>query len=606
MASTKQNDSQKSGPSDALKSHGLSLSHSKLDSYSGISDENDRNSNLSPSKSTDPTRKKTFKITSVKKGGSGDIGGDNDADSIDGLDESQTEDLSSEFYDSSKATDLDMDLQDCMNIPLTPDEMTSTTTIVVKQKPDQNSQSRFRVVKIETKEPFRRGKWVCYDFFDTAPTSVVTVEKNGSKMMEDSIIQSALSGNLSSSSSVHYVQDVNDSSSNIFIPPVVPMSPPRTDGQHILSDVFTPIQPAPASHVLSQLDGLSSDVLTPFIAQQVLMSVASVPSSSTSFHNLAQSGHATIIQSLPHSSLFPFSQNAPPVSLFQNGTAGQTSQLINLPTDAILAISGSIAPTVLAPSLPTADDSYIQGPVPVIIGGVPVPHSQSQTQIAGETFVAQGVHQGTEAGQSSAASSGVPASMTHVPQSRTEAALATSGMDTTEQMGPGMDESTGSVKTLQGDSDGQTSEGLKEAVEAVGEMYMGLEDDVDESGGSTVAIDNKIEQAMDLVKRHLMYAVREEVEILKQQIGEMMDRIGQLEYENTLLRSEAKPETLSKLLQPRLTQPAQTTLSTQPQTVSITSAPATQQTIAAQTQPQQQQQQQQTSMSQVGQPPSTT
>uniref|UniRef100_A0A0B7B0Z9 Uncharacterized protein n=1 Tax=Arion vulgaris TaxID=1028688 RepID=A0A0B7B0Z9_9EUPU len=118
--------------------------------------------------------------------------------------------------------------------------------------------------------------------------------------------------------------------------------------------------------------------------------------------------------------------------------------------------------------------------------------------------------------------------------------------------------------------------------------------------------DNLFLKKLDLVKRHLMYAVREEVEILKQQIGEMMDRIGQLEYENTLLRSEAKPETLSKLLQPRLTQPAQTTLSTQPQTVSITSAPATQQTIAAQTQPQQQQQQQQTSMSQVGQPPSTT
>ncbi|KAK0059718.1 TSC22 domain family protein 2 [Biomphalaria pfeifferi] len=71
------------------------------------------------------------------------------------------------------------------------------------------------------------------------------------------------------------------------------------------------------------------------------------------------------------------------------------------------------------------------------------------------------------------------------------------------------------------------------------------------AGGSTVAIDNKIEQAMDLVKRHLMYAVREEVEILKQQIGEMMERIGQLEHENSVLKAEAKPETLNKLLQPR-------------------------------------------------------
>ncbi|CAL1527324.1 unnamed protein product [Lymnaea stagnalis] len=59
---------------------------------------------------------------------------------------------------------------------------------------------------------------------------------------------------------------------------------------------------------------------------------------------------------------------------------------------------------------------------------------------------------------------------------------------------------------------------------------------------------------VDLVKRHLMYAVREEVEILKQQIGEMGERIGQLEYENTVLRAEAKPETLNKLLLPRVTQ----------------------------------------------------
>uniref|UniRef100_A0A6I8NSN0 TSC22 domain family protein 3 n=1 Tax=Ornithorhynchus anatinus TaxID=9258 RepID=A0A6I8NSN0_ORNAN len=34
--------------------------------------------------------------------------------------------------------------------------------------------------------------------------------------------------------------------------------------------------------------------------------------------------------------------------------------------------------------------------------------------------------------------------------------------------------------------------------------------------GSMVAIDNKIEQAMDLVKSHLMFAVREEVEVLKE------------------------------------------------------------------------------------------
>ncbi|XP_051996218.1 TSC22 domain family protein 1 isoform X3 [Xyrauchen texanus] len=64
------------------------------------------------------------------------------------------------------------------------------------------------------------------------------------------------------------------------------------------------------------------------------------------------------------------------------------------------------------------------------------------------------------------------------------------------------------------------------------------------SGASVVAIDNKIEQAMDLVKSHLMYAVREEVEVLKEQIKELIERNSQLEQENTLLKNLASPEQL--------------------------------------------------------------
>jgi len=56
------------------------------------------------------------------------------------------------------------------------------------------------------------------------------------------------------------------------------------------------------------------------------------------------------------------------------------------------------------------------------------------------------------------------------------------------------------------------------------------------SATTTVAIDNKIEQAMDLVKSHLMYAVREEVEVLKEKIAELMDKVGLLETENSNLR----------------------------------------------------------------------
>ncbi|XP_014045281.2 TSC22 domain family protein 2 isoform X1 [Salmo salar] len=67
------------------------------------------------------------------------------------------------------------------------------------------------------------------------------------------------------------------------------------------------------------------------------------------------------------------------------------------------------------------------------------------------------------------------------------------------------------------------------------------------SGASVVAIDNKIEQAMDLVKSHLMYAVREEVEVLKEQIKELFERNSMLEQENAVLKSLANSDQLSEL-----------------------------------------------------------
>ncbi|KAM3834219.1 TSC22 domain family protein 2 isoform 2-T2 [Vipera latastei] len=83
------------------------------------------------------------------------------------------------------------------------------------------------------------------------------------------------------------------------------------------------------------------------------------------------------------------------------------------------------------------------------------------------------------------------------------------------------------------------------------------------SGGSVVAIDNKIEQAMDLVKSHLMYAVREEVEVLKEQIKELVERNSLLERENALLKSLSNNDQLSQLS----TQQANPSSASQQQTV---------------------------------------
>ena len=46
-----------------------------------------------------------------------------------------------------------------------------------------------------------------------------------------------------------------------------------------------------------------------------------------------------------------------------------------------------------------------------------------------------------------------------------------------------------------------------------------------------------------------MFAVREEVEVLKEQIKELLEKNNQLEYEINILKASASPETLQKLAQ---------------------------------------------------------
>ncbi|XP_052461469.1 TSC22 domain family protein 1 isoform X1 [Carassius gibelio] len=100
-----------------------------------------------------------------------------------------------------------------------------------------------------------------------------------------------------------------------------------------------------------------------------------------------------------------------------------------------------------------------------------------------------------------------------------------------------------------GTSRGPEGSGGVNALTASASLLKSLPVDGEEdgsSGASVVAIDNKIEQAMDLVKSHLMYAVREEVEVLKEQIKELIERNSQLEQENNLLKNLASPEQLAQ------------------------------------------------------------
>ena len=60
----------------------------------------------------------------------------------------------------------------------------------------------------------------------------------------------------------------------------------------------------------------------------------------------------------------------------------------------------------------------------------------------------------------------------------------------------------------------------------------------------------------DLVKSHLLLAVREEVDVLKANITKLVDKISVLERENEVLKTNASPEVLAKLAERPAAPPA--------------------------------------------------
>ena len=96
------------------------------------------------------------------------------------------------------------------------------------------------------------------------------------------------------------------------------------------------------------------------------------------------------------------------------------------------------------------------------------------------------------------------------------------------------------------------SDNLVETVYGLVKSFLGA------SGTNQGAIDNRIEQAMDLVKSHLMNAVRSEVEELKEKIIKLEETISQqqtdfdfkvtrLQAENDFLRAHVTPDVIVQL-----------------------------------------------------------
>ncbi|XP_013388515.1 glutenin, high molecular weight subunit PW212-like [Lingula anatina] len=161
-------------------------------------------------------KRSSFQITSVKIAKSNrqanDTINEGDADSIDELEESHTEDLSSELLDSSKVTEIHDGNESS-------DEETTTDQQLEIEGENKETASRFKVVKIASKEPFCRGRWSCFDFLDPPVVEKMDGVGEGS---------GTGSGNSSAASSVHYIPGVDDPTKNPFNPLSPIKSPPNS------------------------------------------------------------------------------------------------------------------------------------------------------------------------------------------------------------------------------------------------------------------------------------------------------------------------------------------------------------------------------------------
>ncbi|XP_071568462.1 uncharacterized protein [Temnothorax nylanderi] len=618
-------------------------------------------------------RKKTssFQITSVTVGCR--MSNDAGEDSNDDLDESHTEDNSVEH---SRITDLDIEtpsysedtfskedvffntsnaaLSTAPVIPtssqyglaIVPSEggnvnnsvndsninTLDITSVTDKQDADlrevhsHGRNERFKVVKIESTEPFKRGRWTCMDYLDhtsvnqptaistpkvsdpnevcisygvtdsgivipeAAKQSVVTDDKgigidaNGPVSSHPDTVHSsiAVSSNPAQSvSSTNYT--VNNS-----IPPNVQHNPTQVQTQakvqqpsaqqipQYFQSQTQPIatqqqpqqqQPPPQPSQGGQGSTLPSNLQATHPSN--LGQPQSMPQGSIPIITQTSNSAVTPQPSIPHSKEETYvtvstqNQSLPVQNVCQptvQQTSAPTSQAPN-----ILVTQHQSEATSCQQPLPTQKPqmTQISEPLTAIQGiqGMQNIHKVPQTTGAsqqtstihpsGAPVQSQVITPSTQQMQPQTSNGNAPVQITQVTAGcQNVVGGLQQGNIAFHQSDPEQESISGIVPnaTTVQSADATLLESLAEVTQGSDE-HRTLEDNESMSGTSAVAIDNKIEQAMDLVKSHLMFAVREEVEVLKEKIAELMDRINQLEAENSILKAHATPETLAQLSQ---------------------------------------------------------
>ncbi|XP_077370036.1 TSC22 domain family protein 1 isoform X1 [Festucalex cinctus] len=392
----------------------------------------------------------------------------------------------------------------------------------------QTTGSRFRVVKLDTNsEPFRKGRWTCTEYYEkeVPPAATADPPKAAESSAETEPSNAGLSPSLPAVQPLHTLQPYQLPGQD-YTGPHAMQSPPQAPAQSNALTYASPQEVVGAAH--AKMLGAAATVPTqqaqatgaymappqPDFIQPTAPFQTQVQPPLAHVSAAVSPGSAITAKPLGSPAPQPLRQGRAAPSAVETSAAGQPprpQQLGSAPTGPPVPYMPLTALQAdLQPLLTPGAALY---PPPLAGGGS---LKASQLEDAQKLlFQHQGLlglpRLGAAGGGVMAADAGVAArSLAHMGMSAEASALVAAA-------------AAASLRT-------QHAEG---------------EDD-SSSGASVVAIDNKIEQAMDLVKSHLMYAVREEVEVLKEQIKELMERNSQLEQENNLLKTLASPEQMAQ------------------------------------------------------------
>ncbi|XP_061784848.1 TSC22 domain family protein 2-like isoform X2 [Nerophis lumbriciformis] len=416
--------------------------------------------------------------------------------------------------------------------------------------------SRFRVIKLDhgTGEPFRRGRWMCTEFYEK--------ESEGNRTVDGSSrhVSATLDGAADRDSGLGHtggsaVAQASGSSADVAL------SSSRMDSS-VQQNFITRQHAGSGSGPQVAL----SSVPVPLQTQSVMGSVQPAAP-----HSVGQNGLPQSAIHMQKSPILPQSAQTPAYPL-QQLSMGHHLTAQN-PTEYYQQQPGlSAAQSLSVSSGPQTAGQATSPAAPAASGGVSIhqlgdvavsgPTAPGQTAgmgtvlVGGSTLQQQSVSQYAATGQPKPLSLH-PASSGQTAHSKTTGASGAPGLLAAgfgQVEGGGARRSDGVVNPMSSGKDLMKPfmpVSLQLAAPTVNSLFgIHLPVDGDEdsaSGTNIVAIDNKIEQAMDLVKSHLMYAVREEVEVLKEQIKELCERNSVLERENAVLKSLANSEQLSQL-----------------------------------------------------------